>query len=125
MKRLREERERLLAQIEALKNQVVGLERAISVMEGNEYRPVQDTPRNRSRNVKDTVLGLLAEAGRNGLSVNQVIDFARAKGVDLDRGTVSSLLSRLKRESTLDMKDGQYFIRPPLQTERERTFATH
>ncbi len=125
MKRLREERERLLAQIEALKNQVVGLERAISVMEGNEYRPAQDTPRTRTRNVKDTVLGLLAEAGRNGLSVNQVIDFAKAKGIDLDRGTVSSLLSRLKRESTLDMKDGQYSIRPPIQTERERTFATH
>lgn len=122
MKRLQEERDRLVArievlrsQMEALQNQVVGFDRAIAALEGTEFKAPDDPHRNRARNVKDTVLGLLANAGQPGLSVNQVIDGARNKGVRLDRGTVSSLLSRLKRENILDMTDGQYFVRPPTQ----------
>jgi hypothetical protein len=121
MKRLHDERDRLVAQMEALRsqmealrNQVVGIDRAIAVLDGTEFK-APDRPRDRTRNVKDTVLGLLASAGQPGLSVNQVLDGAQNKGVRLDRGTVSSLLSRLKRENILDMKDGQYFVRPPIQ----------
>jgi hypothetical protein len=115
MKRLREERERLMAQMEALRNQVVGIDRAIAVLEGTEYKAPEERQRDRARNVKDTVLGLLADAGDGGLSVNQVLERARTKGIELDRGTVSSLLSRLKREYTLDLETGRYFIRPPTQ----------
>jgi hypothetical protein len=115
MKRLQEERERLLAQMEALRNQIVGIDRAIAVLEGTEYKTPEARPRERTRNVKDIVLGLLADAGTGGLSVNQVLEKALAKGSELDRGTVSSLLSRLKREHTLDLETGQYFIRPPTQ----------
>jgi hypothetical protein len=114
MKQLREERERLRAKMEALGNQILGIDRAIAILEGTEYREPEERQRERARNVKDTVLGLLADASEGGLSVNQVLDKARAKGIELDRGSVSSLLSRLKREQTLDMKDGQYFVRPPV-----------
>jgi hypothetical protein len=113
MKRLQEERERLLAQMEALRNQIVGIDRAIAVMEGTEYRLPEERQRDRHYNIKDTVLGLVSTAGTDGLSVNQVLDNAKVKGIMLDRGTVSSLLSRLKRENILDMKGGQYFVRPP------------
>jgi hypothetical protein len=113
MKQLREERERLRAKMEALENQILGIDRAIAILEGTEHRGPEERHRDRSRNVKDTVLGLISDAGEGGLSVNQVLDKARTKSIDLDRGTVSSLLSRLKREQTLDMKDGQYFVRPP------------
>jgi hypothetical protein len=113
MKRLQEERERLLAQMEALRNQIVGIDRAIAVMEGTGYGTPEERHRDRNYNVKDTVLGLVSAAGAVGLSVNQVLDNAKGKGIKLDRGTVSSLLSRLKRENILDMKGGQYFVRPP------------
>ena len=123
MKRLQEERERLLAQMEALRNQIVGIDRAIAVMEGTEFSPLKERQRARSHNVKDTVLGLVSAAGSAGLSVNQVLDGAKVKGIVLDRGTVSSLLSRLKRENTLDMKDGRYFIRPPVQSAGSKVHA--
>ncbi len=124
MQKLRDERDRLLREIEALKNQLIATERALSIIDGTEYRPSEPQPRERARNVKDTVLGLLAQAGESGLSVNQVLEAARVKGIELDRGSVSSLLSRLKRESTLDMRDGQYFVRPP-KAESDRSFSAH
>lgn len=125
MKRLLEERHRLLTQVEALRNQILGIDRAIAVLEGTEYRAPEERQRERARNVKDTVIGLLASAGAGGLSVNQVLESAKAKGIELDRGTVSSLLSRLKRENVLDMKEGQYFVRPPVQGAGNRAHATH
>src|ERR1700730_8612463 len=130
MKRLQDERDRLVAQMEALRsqmealrNQVIGIDRAIAVLDGTEFKAPDYRPRDRTRNVKDTVLGLLASAGQPGLTVNQVLDGARNKGVQLDRGTVSSLLSRLKRENFLDMKDGHYFVRPPIQGAGNKTHA--
>jgi hypothetical protein len=123
MKQLHEERERLLAQMEALRNQIVGIDRAIAVMEGTEYKPPEGRQRERGHNVKDTVLGLISTAGTIGLSVNQVLDNAKITGIKLDRGTVSSLLSRLKRENILDMKGGQYFVRPPAEGGNNRIHA--
>jgi hypothetical protein len=123
MKRLQEERERLLAQMEALRNQIVGIDRAIAVMEGTELTPPEERQRVRGHNVKNTVLGLVSAAEASGLSVNQVLDGAKVKGIVLDRGTVSSLLSRLKRENTLDMKDGRYFIRPPVHSADSKVHA--
>jgi len=124
MQKLREERDRLLREIEALRNQLIATERALAIVEGTAFPQPEPRPRERARNVKDTVLGMLAEAGERGLSVNQILDIAKAKGTDLDRGSVSSLLSRLKRESTLDMKEGQYFVRPPMSA-ADRPFPTH
>jgi hypothetical protein len=125
MKRLQDERERLVAQMEALRNQIVGIDRAIALLEGTDYKMQEEArPRERARNVKDIVLGLLADAGATGLSVNQVLEKARAKGFELDRGTVSSLLSRLKREYTLNLDTGQYFIRPPTISGDARQSAT-
>lgn len=124
MQKLREERDRLLREIEALRNQLIATERALAIVEGTDFRQPETRPRERARNVKDTVLGVLAEAGERGLSVNQILDIARSRGVDLDRGSVSSLVSRLKRESTLDMRDGQYFVRPSIRAD-ERQFSGH
>lgn len=108
MQKLRQERERLVRQIEALQNELKGLDRAIALLDGQDPSAIPT----KARNVKDTVLGLIAAAGPKGLTVNQVLEDAKSKNVLLDRGTVSSLLSRLKRENTLDMTDGCYFVRP-------------
>jgi hypothetical protein len=125
MQKLKEERERLVRQIEALENELKGLDRAIALVSGNEQLPGERTVRERARNVKDTVLGLLAEAGKKGLTVNEVLDAARARNISLERGTVSSLLSRLKREETLEMENGAYFVRPPQAGETSFPKTTH
>jgi hypothetical protein len=116
MNKLVEERERLRQKIEALQNQLLGIERAISLLDGtaSDINGVASTGgRERSRNVKDTVLGLLTETGQGGLSVTQVLELARRKGAHIERGSVSSLLSRLKREGILDFNDGSYSIKRP------------
>lgn len=122
MQKLREERERLARQIEALQNELKGIDRAIAVLTG-EVIQTERSPR--TRNVKDTVIELIASAGTKGLTVNQVLAAARAKNIQLERGTVSSLLSRLKREQTLDMTDGAYFIRPLMGGDRETVLRSH
>jgi hypothetical protein len=114
MKKLIEERDRLRTQIESLKSELRGIERAIALLSGEDVNGTA-TPatRGRAKNVKDTVLGFLAEAGAPGLSVTKVMEMAQRRGFHVERGSVSSLLSRLKREGVLDLKDGAYTIRRP------------
>ena len=117
MKKLLAERDRLKAQIEALTNELKGLDRAIAVMNGDDGKEATvPAPRNRARNVKETVLTLVQKAGPTGINVNGVMDAAKEIGHHLERGTVSSLLSRMKRENVLEMSDGKYFVPPPKQT---------
>jgi len=111
--RLEAERDRLRREIEALQNQLLGVERSIALISGEGVTPEATNVRQRSRNVKDTALSLLAEAGDEGLTVVQLLDIAKSKGRHLDRGSVSSLLSRLKREHVLDMMEGVYRIKKP------------
>lgn len=80
----------------------------VSAMSVSASPAVSDAPRTRTRGVKDAVLGIVTKAGDQGLSVNDVLERAVGDGVHLDRGSVSSLLSRLKREGTLTMVDGRY-----------------
>jgi hypothetical protein len=127
MKRLVDERERLRLQIEALQNQLVGIERAITLMNGgvDPAQPSSSNGRERARNVKDTVLGLLAEAGEAGLTVTKCVEMAQKRGSHLERGTVSSLLSRLKREGILDLKEGFYSVRKPSPKEGGQPIQAH
>lgn len=52
-------------------------------------------------NVKQTVLDLLDQAGAAGLNAATAVETAAKAGVTLERGTVSSLLSRLKNEGVV------------------------
>jgi len=124
MKKLIAERERLKAQIEALQNQLKGLDTAISLLNGDDKGETTNAPpRARARNVKDIVLLIVQDAGSKGISVNDLLERAQKNGVHLERGTVSSLLSRMKRESVLDMEDGRYFV--PTARQELFTPATH
>lgn len=116
MEKLVEERVRLQKQIEALQNELKGLDRAISLLGGGDETTGEGSarPRERGRNVKETVLTLVQQAGSKGVNVSEVLDNAQASGIRLERGSVSSLLSRLKREGVLEMDDGRYFV--PMQT---------
>jgi hypothetical protein len=114
MRKLEAERSRLAKQIEELQLELRGLDRAIAIMKG-EIEPTEEraASKSRSRNVKETVLSLVQNAGEKGLTVNGVMDAARDMGIHLERGSVSSLLSRMKREHVLGMADGRYFVPSP------------
>lgn len=52
-------------------------------------------------NVKQTVLDLLEQVGDRGLNAATAVELAGKADKSLERGTVSSLLSRLKNEGTV------------------------
>lgn len=57
--------------------------------------------RARRSNVKQTVLALLEQVGATGLNAALAVELAAQSGTSLERGTVSSLLSRLKNEGVV------------------------
>jgi len=62
-------------------------------------------------NVKRTVLDLLTAVGERGLNAAIAVDMAAKDGIDLDRGSVSSLLSRLKNEGTVTYDNEVYRLK--------------
>jgi hypothetical protein len=111
MKDFKAKREKLVAEIVALQNQLKAWDEAIALLEG-ENTPVKPPEiKQRGKNVKETVLTLVENAGADGINAAGVLDAAKSMGVHLDRGSVSSLLSRLKRENVLAISDGgRYFV---------------
>lgn len=61
---------------------------------------LNEQPRKRAArsDVKNLVLQLLEEAGSAGLVASVAVEMAEKRGARLERGTVSSLLSRLKHD---------------------------
>ena len=81
-------------------------EKAIAAMEGS---PMPAGPGGRRQNnVKKTVMGIINEAAHVGVTANEVVERGAAVGKALQLRSVSSLLSRLKREGTLTFEDGRY-----------------
>lgn len=125
IKKLEEERSRLDARIAELENNLFslkgersGLDRALAILAGRETA-AETTPRKeRARGVKETVLAAVQNAGKDGITVGQLLDRTQREGIHLERGTVSSLLSRFKREGVLEMEDGRYFI-PQSEVDQE------
>lgn len=91
-------------QIELLKSQ----EQMLLELMGKPRCHMGRAPRS---SVKEEVLSLLIDAGKNGLNASTAIILADKKGVTLQRGTVSSLLSRLKNEGTVT-HDGERYRLP-------------
>lgn len=58
--------------------------------------------------VKTTVLALLEQVGENGLNAGMVVEMARNHQIELDRGSVSSLLSRLKHDGAVTHEGDRY-----------------
>ncbi|MFY7930744.1 MAG: hypothetical protein ACOVS5_17865 [Oligoflexus sp.] len=119
MQKLLDERQRLAYQMEAIKNQIAGIDRAISILQGSdqgseETAPPTKAPRRQS-NLKSIVIDILRAADPRGLSALEVVEAAKSDGVTLDRGSVSSLLSRLKKDELCDYNrlTGQYSIVSP------------
>jgi hypothetical protein len=111
--KLQEGREALLIDIsqrerelEALRNRLKGYDAAMATVTGTSVPP---GPRRRTRrNVKGTVMDMIVEAGTAGVTAHEIVDKAAAGGRLLDRPSVSSLLSRLKREGVLSFDGERY-----------------
>jgi hypothetical protein len=104
-----EERDRLLAQIEALKHKVSGLDLAISMLGQNDEAhqgPVQDT--SKRGKAKAILLDLLKEVGTTGLNATSAVEMATRRGIKLERGTAASNLSRMKADKVVTYDGDKY-----------------
>lgn len=110
MKLLQERRDRLRADIDALRARLDEVESLIRLMSGDAPRETAPTAaKPRRGDLKDVVLSLYDEAGEAGLSSAEcVAAAAEKKGVALQASSVSSLLSRLKADDVL-MYDGERY----------------
>ena len=97
MKMLEERLEQVRREIEKLKANEAMLLDMIREASG-EPKVKQRAPRS---NVKQTVLALLDQVGAAGLNAASAVELAEQAGTSIERGTVSSLLSRLKNEGVV------------------------
>lgn len=111
---LRAEIAKLDSEITALVGQRDGLLRALTLVEGEPFAvapPITGNlgeTRKAKAPIKDTVLSLLMEHAASGLNAATLVSVAGARGVSLDRASVSSLLSRLKKDGVLTY-DGEVY----------------
>ena len=121
------EREALQAEIRSLQDQLAGLDRALAILDRRpEPAVAPPRPSGRSGGAQPTtrrrrgggtrprnqalVLEFLADAGAAGVTVNEVLDRGSARGVPLARASISSLLSRLKRQGRVAGDGGRYVL---------------
>lgn len=106
-KRLLEERDALLRQRDAIDNQITGLERAIALVGGEEGTSATASGK-RNSSLKAIVLDLLEEVGTTGLNSISAVTLANNRGMTIDRASVSSLLSRLKKDGVVVYNGDRY-----------------
>lgn len=107
MQRLAEQRDRLLADIEALRNKVVGIEMAMALIDNGPMEAASPARQIRL-GTKSFILDLLTEVGTTGLNAVTALEIGQRRGVHLERQSVSSMLSRLKTDGLLVYEDHRY-----------------
>ena len=107
--RLIAERDNLVRQRDALDSEIRGIERAISLLYDDRTSP--STSGGGRPQVKKIVLDLLAEVGADGLDAGEAVALASKKGLTIQQGSVSSNLSRLKKDGVLGHADGKYKLK--------------
>ena len=105
MKAMEERLRLMIAERDALNNQIEGAKIMLRLLRGEIDAPASETAqshRKRRGNVKETVLDLIMQSAENGLSAVDCVEVARRQlNIELDRASVSSLLSRLKKDDIL------------------------
>lgn len=104
MKALNERLDHVLREIDKLRAQEALLRDMIREASGQP----KFKPRAMRSNVKQAVLELLEQVGDKGLNAATAVEAAGQAGISLERGTVSSLLSRLKNDGTV-VYDGNVY----------------
>lgn len=117
--RLLTERDRLLRQREALDNQIAGLERAIALFDGEPQDGAHPASSGAIRGrVKTLIIDLLKEVGTTGLNAQTAVDLADRRGVSVGKESVSSLLSRLKKDDVVVYDGDRYRLKEFAQAPR-------
>ena len=88
-------------QLLALQSKIEAMNEAIEAMGGADSEP--DKPKRGE--AKSMILKLIEEAGETGTDATKIVEVSQLRGLTLARTTVSSLLSRLKKEDTLYLDD--------------------
>lgn len=110
-RRLMEQRDRLLIEVQALQNKIAGLEMAIALIDGEDAMPAPEATRPRRGGSKAAILSLLEEVGTTGLNAASACEIAGRRGINLDRATASSLLSRLKKDEIVVYDGDKYKLK--------------
>ena len=114
-KRLEEKRE----QLSILTAEISLLESMLAEAKG-EPDPSQPKQRAKRSSVKSYVLELLDQVGEKGLNAAIAVSMATQEGRDLDRNSVSSLLSRLKNEGLLVYDGDKYRLKSRMSTSEDQ-----
>jgi CRP-like cAMP-binding protein len=108
LQKLLERRSQLVTQIKEFNDRLAELNLAISLLSGESEAPSTEPPRRR-RHVKATVMELISASGQTGVTAAEIVEQARSRGRELDRPSVSSLLSKLKADGVLTFDGERYF----------------
>jgi hypothetical protein len=108
VQRLLEQRDKLLVEIDALKNKVAGLEMAIGLLGNEDDSQGQPLSAGARLNLKATILDLLKEAGTTGLNATSAVEIAARRGITLNRGSVASNLSRMVKDKAVTYDGTRY-----------------
>jgi hypothetical protein len=109
MKMLEERRRQIDGEINQLMVRRAEIDLMLARSRGEaESTPTNEPPRRR-RNVKKTVMELVDMAGSAGVTAAEVVDRACTIGRELDRGSVSSLLSKFKGQGALTFDGERYY----------------
>lgn len=77
----------------------------------------------RSQN-KELVLSMLEEVGKSGLNAALIVEMAEKRKQTVERGSISSLLSRLKNDGVLTYDGQKYRLKDSTPSNSERVSAT-
>ena len=95
-------------ELRELQMEINGMEKALQHISGSAPQPKQRAARS---DVKKQVLTLLEKQGKAGLNAATAVEMAAKQGYRLERGTVSSLLSRLKGDRTVSYDGSVYRLK--------------
>jgi hypothetical protein len=110
LQQLIDERGRLVAEVEALRNKVAGLEIAIGLISGDPKQASSPLASDKVR-VSDTIVNLLRESGESGLKPKDLVELAAARGIGLNRGSVYSLLNRMEHVGSVIHENTHYKLK--------------
>lgn len=120
LQRLREQVQRIEGEIRSLQDKRSGLLLALSVLT-DEPVPSDSTTEQTARRarlpLKDIVLRIVDVHHERGVVAADIVEIGKNEGLDLDRNSVSSLLSRFKRDGVLSHEGGRYRPKRPFPRE--------
>lgn len=123
VKKLMDERDRILAEINALKHKASGIELAISLLQREDGESPVTGDTSKRGNAKALLIDLLREVGTTGLNATSAVQIAARRGITLNRGTAAATLSRMKADNAV-VYDGESYKLPEFVRQAELTVFT-